>query len=142
MNTKQIGEIAVLAVAKKLAEKGITVAFPLGDSVRYDLLLELNGRFARIQVKSFRNKNGVLQVRLWNTSTRRGEFIKKRYLPSQIEAFLVYNRSDDSLYILPPSMLRQGEVTLRLGPPKNNQQKKLHWAKSYKNALRNIKWKN
>jgi len=140
MNTKEVGEIAVLAVAKKLAERGIKVAFPLGDSARYDLLLELNGRFARVQVKSSQNKKGVLQVRLWNKSTKRGEVVKKNYLPGQVEALIAYNRSNDSIYILSPTMLRQREVTLRLEPTRNKQTKGILWARDYENALRNIRW--
>jgi len=141
MQTKEIGEIAVLAVAKKLAEKGITVAFPLGDFARYDLLLELHGRFARIQVKSLKNTNGLLQVKLYNVSTRGGEVIKKRYTPGEIDALIVYNRSNDSLYILPPAILQKGSIFLRLEPPRNKQIKGILWARDYENALRNIRWK-
>jgi len=142
MNAKEIGEIGVLAVAKKLAEKHIKVAFPLGDSARYDLILELSGRFARIQVKSIESNDGMFAVKLYNKSTRNGEVIAKRYLPGQIEALIAYNRSNDSIYILPPKMLKQGQIFLRLEPTTNNQKKGIHWAKDYENALRNIKWKN
>ena len=141
MNTKKIGDIGVLTVATKLAANGITSSFPIGDSTRYDLILELNGMFARAQVKSRQSKNGFLNIEFTNKSTRRGKVIQKRYHPGEIEAFIVYNRSNDSLYILPLEMLlQQGEVTLRLGSPKNNQQKKLHWATDYENDLGNIEW--
>lgn len=141
MNTKQVGAIAALAVAKKLADKGITVAFPLGDFERYDLLLELHGRFARIQVKSIQNNDGILKVQLRSVSTRGGEHINKRYTPSEIEALIAYNHSNDSMYIVPPKMLEHEQIWLRIEPPKNNQKKKILWAKDYENALRNIKWK-
>lgn len=147
MNAKEIGAIGVLAVAKKLAEKGIKVAFPFGDSARYDLLLELNGRFARVQVKSTQNKDGLLRVKLMTIITKyyndsRPNFVLKHYLPGEIEAFIIYNRSNDSLYILPPRMLRQQDISLRLDSLKSKQRKGIHWATDYENALGNIKWKS
>jgi len=142
MNTKQRGAIAVLAVAKKLAAKGIMVAFPMGDYSRYDLLLELHGRFARVQIKISRNYNGMLEIHFYSTSTQGGKFIHKRYTPVEIEAIIGYNPSTDSMYILPPKLLKQGTFWLRLEPTTNSQKKGINWAKDYENALRNIKWKS
>lgn len=141
MQTKQIGEIAVLSVAKKLAEKGIRVAFPFGDFARYDLLLELHGRFARIQVKSVQNNDGTLRTVLSSGGKQGTQFIRKRYTPAEIDALIAYNCSTDSLYILPPTILQHSKVYLRLEPTKNNQAKGILWAKDYENALQNICWK-
>lgn len=143
MNTKKIGDIGVLNVATKLAANGITSSFPIGDSTRYDLILELNGMFARAQVKSRQSKNGFLKIELSNKSTRRGKVIQKRYHLGDIEAFIVYNRSNDSLYILPPEMLLQKKrgIRLRLEPPKNQQVKGILWATDYEHDLGNIRWK-
>lgn len=128
-------------MASKLAANGITSSFPIGDSMRYDLILELNGMFARAQVKSRKSNNGVLGVDTWNTSTRNGKFIQKRYHPGEIEAFIVYNPSSDSLYILPLDMLlQQGRISLRLEPPKNQQRQGILWAADYENDLGNIRW--
>ncbi len=128
-------------MASKLAANGITSSFPIGDSTRYDLILELNGMFARAQVKSRKSKNGVLEIDTWNTSTRRGKFIQKRYHAGEIEAFIVYNPLNDSLYILPLDMLlQQGRISLRLEPPKNQQKQGIMWAVDYEHDLGNIRW--
>ena len=142
MNTKKIGDIGVLTVATKLAANGITSSFPIGDSTRYDLILELNGMFARAQVKSRQSKNGFLNIEFTNKSTRRGKVIQKRYHPGEIEAFIVYNRSNDSLYILPLEMLLQKKrgIRLRFEPPKNYQKKGILWAAEYEHDLGNIEW--
>jgi len=141
MNTKQVGDIGVLAVAKQLAANGITSAFPIGDSKRYDLLLEWNGMFARAQVKSRKCNNGTLRIPLYNKSTRNGKVVKKMYHPGEIEAFIIYDASNDSLYILPiEMMMRKETIYLRVEPPKNQQSQGILWAVDYENDLENIGW--
>ena len=51
IDAKRIGNVAELAVAKKLVEYGFTVSWPLGDDA-YDLIAEKDGHSRRVQVKS------------------------------------------------------------------------------------------
>lgn len=58
--------IAELRVAIRAIGKGMLVSRPLGDSCRYDLVLDDGDRLWRIQVKQseFEVKPGVYQVNL------------------------------------------------------------------------------
>src|SRR5438876_2244079 len=49
---KQRGEWAELRFMARAAEHGLSVSKPWGDSQRYDVTVEHNGRFLRVQVKS------------------------------------------------------------------------------------------
>jgi hypothetical protein len=51
-NSKLRGEWAELRFMTRVAEHGIMISKPWGDSARYDLMIEHHGRVLRIQVKS------------------------------------------------------------------------------------------
>ena len=53
-NSKQRGEWAELLFMARAAEQGLAIARPWGDSSPYDVAIERNGTFLRIQVKSTR----------------------------------------------------------------------------------------
>ena len=49
---KERGEWAELCFMARAAERGLNVSKPHGDSASYDVGVEQNGRYLRIQVKS------------------------------------------------------------------------------------------
>jgi hypothetical protein len=51
-NSKLRGEWAELRFMTRVAEHGLMISKPWGDSARYDLMIEHHGRVLRIQVKS------------------------------------------------------------------------------------------
>ena len=51
-NSKLRGEWAELRFMTRVAEHGVMISKPWGDSARYDLMIEHHGRVLRIQVKS------------------------------------------------------------------------------------------
>ena len=57
-NAKQRGEWAELLFMARAAEHGLAIARPWGDSSPYDVAIERNGTFLRIQVKSTQCKRG------------------------------------------------------------------------------------
>jgi hypothetical protein len=52
LNRKRRGEVAEAAFLHKAASLGFTVAKPWGESNRFDFIVETEGRFLRVQVKS------------------------------------------------------------------------------------------
>ncbi len=52
MNTKQIGEITEACILAILLKAGYVVLTPFGDNQRYDLVIERDGVFQRVQCKS------------------------------------------------------------------------------------------
>ncbi len=58
-NAKQRGEWAELLFMARAAEQGLAIARPWGDSSPYDVAIEHNGSFLRIQVKSTSCQRGA-----------------------------------------------------------------------------------
>ena len=52
MNTKQKGDIAEQAAILKALKRGWGVLHPVGDRLPYDLVFDLGGSLAKIQVKT------------------------------------------------------------------------------------------
>lgn len=60
------GELGLVNAIKTLTEKGYTVSVPLIDNQDYDLVVDINGKLGKVQVKSSRtySKYGTLQVQI------------------------------------------------------------------------------
>lgn len=52
MHTKQIGDISEAMVAAVLLRSGRVILKPIGDNQRYDLVIDNNGKFLRVQCKT------------------------------------------------------------------------------------------
>ena len=94
-NDKQRGEWAELRFMARARELGFEVSKPFGESARYDVTVELEGRFLRIQVKSTMARNYVGYLcRLNGARTQ-------NYTAEQIDFFAIYVIPEDVWYILP-----------------------------------------
>ena len=132
MNTKDIGENSEAQVMSAFIKMGYTVLTPvLGDNKRYDLVIEVNGDFHRVQVKTARKlKNGSISFDTCSSSIhRRGG--KKRDYRGQIELFAAYSPDTGKIYIIPVEDVGKTAVQFRIDPPGNNQKKDIKWAKDY-----------
>jgi hypothetical protein len=93
--TKQRGEWAELCFMARAADRGLNVSRPHGDSASYDVGVEQNGRFLRIQVKS-------------TTCHRKGSYTSnitgpkdQRYARGALDFFAIYLVPLDVWYIIP-----------------------------------------
>ena len=59
-DTKSIGELSELIVAAELGRAGYHVSLPLGESKRYDLIVDDGESLFRVQVKTGRLRNGAI----------------------------------------------------------------------------------
>ena len=55
MNTKQIGNITELECMLAFVKAGYNVLIPYGDCERYDFVVDINGRFYKMQSKTSRS---------------------------------------------------------------------------------------
>jgi len=93
---------------------GFQVTRPWGDTARYDLILERDGRFYRVQVKStpafrqgkYRCMNGSADWR-------------KPYSPRQIDILALYIIPLDLWYIIPARAIARG-CSIGVYPQKKN----------------------
>jgi hypothetical protein len=113
---KQRGEWAELLFMAQAAERGFNVSKPWGDSARYDVSVELNGRFLRVQIKS--------------TSAPRGDAgyictLKRTgiayYTVEDVDFFAIYVVPEKVWYILPASIVLRLRSNIRLAPGNKGQ---------------------
>ena len=129
----RIGLAAYTAVLHKLVSRDLEVLQPLGDHLRYDLAyyLEETTELVHIQCKAGRYEadKGCIVFKNFNRSGGRG---KRRSYVGDAEYFGVYCAELDTVYLVPINIVPYaGEVHLRIQPTKNNQEKKVIWAKDY-----------
>lgn len=92
MSTKLTGDIAEQAAILRMLELGWGVASPIGDRLPYDLIADVNGKLARLQVKSawFNafDQNYCIDVR--RTKTNRRQMLRSLYNNQDFDFALVY----------------------------------------------------
>lgn len=126
---KNIGSASELIIQARLALLGKTTLTPHGDNQRYDLVIEENGVFKRIQCKTGNIRNGVIGFPT-QSSTFHSNGLRHSYI-GQIEYFAVYCPQNDKCYLIPIKDVPKKGAILRIRSPRNNQKKKIRWAKDY-----------
>ena len=98
--TKRRGEIGEAAFLAKASSMGFGVAKPWGDSDRYDLIVDVNGRLLRVQVKSAHREcaqpGGGFHIRT-------GPHKRIPYREDEIDLLVAYVVPENVWYIFPPS---------------------------------------
>ena len=129
-NSKAIGDITQSQVLAALLKQGKKVLMPFGDNFRYDLVVEENGSFSRIQCKTGRVDRGAVVFAVASSQYHRGG--KRQNYHGQVEAFGVFCPENGKTYIIPIGDLPLvREAKLRLALPKNSQGKGIRWAVQY-----------
>ena len=102
MNTKRKGDITTTMVAAGLLKQDYSVLMPIGDGERYDLVIEKNGKFQRIQCKtgSLNPKKDRIKFKCFSVHGENGTYTAQKYL-GQIEYFGVYVPEIDKSYLIP-----------------------------------------
>lgn len=126
---KEIGDTAVAGVLASLLKKGYAILLPFGDSQRYDLVLEKEENFFRIQCKNGRVRNGRIKFNSSSTEWYKGH--RRKNYKGQIDYFGVYCPELDKAYLVPVDTIGETQGALRINPTKNNQTKNVHWCNEY-----------
>jgi hypothetical protein len=102
-NFKQRGEWVELKFMAAAAERGFIVSKPWGDSAAYDVGIEHDGGFLRVQVKSTTCKTqfGYLCQFKPGATTR-------PYVIEQVDFFAAYVIPKDVWYLIPAAVLLRG----------------------------------
>ncbi len=129
-DTTSRGELTEFEVAVALTRSGMKVLRPLSAGLRYDLAVDNgDGTLMRIQCKTGRLKNGVIEFRAYNADGRRPNGV--RYW-GQIEAFGVFCPQTGTSYLVPISAIVSGGAPrLRIDPPRNGQVKHIRYAQDF-----------
>ncbi|HWL45188.1 MAG TPA: group I intron-associated PD-(D/E)XK endonuclease [Ilumatobacter sp.] len=123
-HTKDKGDLAVAKVISDLVERGALVLLPLTEHAPFDLVAYLSGDFHRVQVKYRTATRGAVSVRFesfW--ADRHG--VHTRAMPrDEVDVIAIYCPDTDTCYYIDPSRFGMS-VTVRIEPPKNNQQRRV-----------------
>jgi hypothetical protein len=131
LTTNQKGILAEAKVVVAAIELGLGVSRPIDDE-RYDLILDLRPELLRVQCKWARRIGDVVSGRLY--TSRRGPegLINRRYTLGEFDAFALYCLDTAGVYLLPADeFVSHRQVHLRLAPSKNNQARRIRWARDF-----------
>jgi hypothetical protein len=131
-NTKAIGDLSELEVALALARSGYIVSKSLGDSHRYDLIIDDGETLSRVQVKTGRLNLGSIRVSCCSSHRHRGR--TSRSYRGQIEFIGVFCPQTGDSYLVPESEIVDTFMHLRVAPTVNRQDRHIRWASRYKLA--------
>lgn len=127
MNSVSIGEKTEAIILAELIKRDYTVLIPYGNNQRYDYVLDIDGRFVRVQCKTARLRNGCLMFNACSFHTITG---KRRSYDGEVDIFVVYSPDLDKIYRLDADGLGQSP-SLRVDDPKTNSKNITRWAKDY-----------
>ena len=122
LNPSQIGLITELHCISYLLEKGWNVLVPQGNYTKYDLVIEKNNHFYRIQCKHANPCEEAFRVK--TCYTIRGSKVKQKYTSEDCDYFMTEYNGD--FYIFPLFNTVETKFWLR-----ESQSKTIKMAKDY-----------
>jgi PD-(D/E)XK endonuclease len=127
MSTNQRGNEAEAAVLAGLVNLGLLVCVPFGDGQPYDLVIDLETAFVRVQSKCGWRVGGTVRFNTACTNHGRGNV---HYL-GLADVFGVYFPPTRQVYIVPVAGTPTPDTRLRLTPARNNQRARVRMAEDY-----------
>ena len=118
------------AILSELNRLGYDVLVPFGVNHRYDLVIDCEGGLLKVQCKTGRLRDGVVQFSALSiqSNTRR---TRLRGYAGEVELFMVYCPGTDRVYAIPAEDVLTCGMYLRVDPPRNRQSKRVRWARDY-----------
>jgi len=134
-NTVSIGDYGEALALVNFLSKGAIVSKPLSNNARYDLVVEINHKIYRVQVKATNAvKDGKMEFATKTTNYTKGSWKSVPYSTRDIDIFFLYCVENNwcGLYIVQDSdeSIPQ-QLNIRLDPPKNNQKIGIRLAEDY-----------
>ena len=129
-HTKTKGDLGVLKAQCRLAELGYTILIPLTEHSAYDIVVEKDGMFKRVQVKYRKKVDGTVTIPFKSSwADKNGSHIK--YVDkTKIDMYAIYCPDTDGVYFFDPNDFRKS-VVFRVDAPKNGQTKNIRFLKDY-----------
>ena len=121
LNPSQIGLITEYQCQLFLIEHGFNVLVPIGNYQKYDLVIEKDNKFYRIQIKHSTEKENSFLVRTRYDVRDNGRVRKETYKSEDVDYFMT--EFNGVFYIFP--VFGTNETKFWLTPPKNSSTSKL-----------------
>ena len=120
------GNISESVVLSHYLRAGFVVSVPFGVGAPYDLVIDTGTVLIRVQVKTGRLRNGVVE---FETRRTRGRTKRSGYKINEVDYFVVYCPQLGTVYAM---KAREGVFgKLRVLPAGNNQRLFVKWAEDY-----------
>jgi hypothetical protein len=132
-NPKAVGSLSQVMLMAALARRGYAVLVPFGDNERYDFVIEVHGRFSRVQAKTGTVlKGGAVAFPTCSTYFHRHG--TTRGYTGEIEFFGVYVPELNQCYLVPFEDVKTCRrlARLRLCAARNGQVKRVRFAAAYR----------
>lgn len=126
MSPSEAGARAEAAVLAALVSAGKRVLLPFAAHHRYDLVVEDDLGFHRVQCKTGRLRAGAVRFRTHSTTGRR-----LAGYDGEVDYFGVYCPDNGEVYLVPAAALPERGACLRVSPPANGQRDGIRWAERY-----------
>lgn len=129
-HTKLIGDIGTSMAVAEFLKHGINVLIPYDDNSAYDLVIYINNKFYKIQVKTTEKVlfNEYMQFSLKRTDPHNG--VSKSYNPDEVDYFVLYCVENNWLGMISINEYRR-TLTIRFDNTKNNQKTNINFIKYY-----------
>lgn len=130
MDNKHKGNVTELETMLAFMRLGYNVLIPYGDCERYDFVVDVDGKFIRVQSKTSHSTDGGASFTFSGRSSNRkdGKIVHHQYTANEIDYFVtIFN---GKCYLIPVKECGT-DKKLRILPTKNGQIKGITWAKNY-----------
>jgi hypothetical protein len=131
MTTIESGSRAVGAIMGRLIKKGFNVLLPIDGSLPYDLVIEKDGAFQKVQCKSGWITKGAIAFKTCSSHFHTPTDRRTKSYTGLADLFAVYCPVNDTCYLISVADCPTSGAMLRFDKPKNSQAKKIRWAKDY-----------
>lgn len=128
--TQSIGNVVELQCISKFIELGYEVSVPYGNGAKYDFVVDVNGKFVRVQAKTSSTEDDGASFGFSCRSCNRkdGKIVHHFYSNEEIDYFVTAFK--EKCYLIPVEECGAYK-TLRILPTKNGQVRGITWAKNY-----------
>lgn len=134
MNTVLVGDIGESVAIAAFTKAGLVVSKPLSNNAKYDLIIELNNKLYKVQVKSTNSiKNDKMYFATKTTNYSKGSWSSNTYTKEDVDIFFLYCLENDwaGLFFIEDSTSAPINITLHLATPKNGQKANIRLAEDY-----------
>lgn len=112
MNTKMQGDIGVGKAIAYFLSKGIAVSYPLTDTKRYDLIVDIKSKLHRVQVKTTKHKRNYFEVEIRTLGGNQSFSTVKKFDPSAVDLLFIWC-TDGTQYLIPTiELVARSKITL------------------------------
>lgn len=126
MTNKEIGTIGEAKALAKFTQLGIPVYLPFGDNTKSDMIIDLNKKLLRVQIKTCEkvSNDGSIHFRCRYTPNCRKN-IQAFYKPDEVDYFVFYSLELDKLFLVKFEECKKC-FNLRVSSSRNSQKRGIH----------------